>query len=141
MAGGLSGVVQGGKPYLQPGKMRHKVQIVQPSLIQDAAGGWNVRQNTVLLTTWASIEPLTASEKFAAHEFTSNVSHKIWLRDPRSALPSGVTASMQIFFDNRVFQIEGPLRPHEISYAICLMCVEIDQSKNEGGIAPPESSL
>src|ERR1035437_4828896 len=138
---GLSGVVGGGKPYLQPGKMRHRVQIVEPTLTQDSMGGWSADQNIVLLTTWASIEPLTAAEKFAAHEFSSNVSHKIWIRDPRSALPGGISSNMQVWYDQRQFQVEGPLRPHEIPYAICLMCIDIDKSKNQKTNSPKEGSL
>ena len=136
---GLTGVVQANKPYLQPGKMRHLVQIVVPTLAQDSMGGWSVNVNKVLLKTWASIDPLTASEKFAAHEFSNNVSHKIWIRDPRSALPE-ITTNMQVWFSTRQFQVEGVLKPTEVSYAICLMCVEIDQSKNQT-TTPAENTL
>ena len=138
---GLSGVVQSNKPLLQAGKMRHRIQIVEPTLTQDSMGGWSVNDNVVLLTTWASIDPLTAAEKFAAHEFSESVSHKVWIRDPRSALPGGIGSNMQVWFDTRQFQIVGVLRPTEVSYAICLMCVEINQSKNQTTASPSESSI
>lgn len=137
---GLSGVVQGGKPYLQSGKLRHRIQIVYTTPGQDSMGGWSVNTNTVLLTTWASVEPLTSAEKFAAHEFSNEVSHKIWLRNPRSAASQKITASMQVWFNKLQFQIVGVIRPTESSYGICLMCVEVDESKNQV-VTPAESTL
>ena len=138
---GLTGVVQASKTQTLIGRLRHRIQLVQTTNSQDDTGGWNASSNTVLLTTWASIEALSASEKFAAHEFVSQVTHKIWIRHPRNSLGVRVTADQQIWFNQRTFQIEGVLNPVERKDMLCLMCIEIDDSSNQASASSAESSL
>lgn len=132
----MSGVIQGGKVALVSGRLRHKIQIVQPVRTQDSTGGWNVNTNNPIYSCWASIEALSASEKWAAHEFASMVTHKVIIRHPRSAI-SGVTSldgidtTMQVWFNTRQFQIMGKMIPDERWDAVILMCAEIDNSLNQ----------
>lgn len=137
----FEGVIQSGKVYLQKGRLRHRVQIVQPTLSQDTTGGWNINSNDLILTTWASIEALTASEKFAAKQFASQVSHRVIIRNPRSAVPQGISAKMQVWYNGRQFQIEGVLNPDERPDALVLVCMELNDSVEQSSGSPAESSL
>lgn len=142
----FQGVVQGGRVIQRAGRYRHRVQLVKPTLVQNGAGGWDIRSNTVVATLWASIEALTAMEKFAAHEFASSVTHKIWIRHPRSLIDptgntSGVTANMQIWYGTRQFQISAVLNPDERPDALLLMATEINDSVQQLTASPPESAL
>lgn len=137
----LKQVPQSGSPIFQSGKLRHRVQIVKPTLAQDTTGGWTVNQDTIVLECWATIEALTGVEKFAAHEFTSNVTHSIWIRHPRSAIPGGIQAKMQVWFDTRQFQVESVLNPDERNKMLQLLCVEVNDSQQQPTISPAESTI
>lgn len=136
----FSGYVQSAKPDLLAGRLRHRIQIVQPTLNQDTTGGFDLRSDNVVLACWASIEAITGVEKFAAHEFTSNISHKVWIRHPRSSAPP-ITANMQVWFNTRQFQIESVLNPDERKKVLCLLCLELDDSQNQATASQPESAL
>jgi head-tail adaptor len=62
------------------GRLRHKIDIVNVSSVQDSTGGQSLSANVVYANVWASIEALTGTEKFAAHEFVSQVSHQCVIR-------------------------------------------------------------
>jgi SPP1 family predicted phage head-tail adaptor len=122
-------VQQGYTPVLMPGRMRHRIKILQPTLQQDTTGGLNVNQNAVVATTWASIEAMSAQEKFAAHEFITEVSHKIIIRWRR-----GITAKMRVLMSSnqhkRLFLIESVLNPDERNKSLALYCIEIFDDAN-----------
>lgn len=113
---------------LECGKMRHRIQIVQPSGVQDSFGGvtpadpsdWNV-----LLTCWAKIETPSARDVAAAGTFVSTISHKITIRDPRSQITGSINQSMQVWFKGRVFIIQGVWSPDETNKMFYLMCTEV----------------
>lgn len=137
----LKQVPQSGSPVFQSGKLRHRVQIVKPTLAQDTTGGWTANKDTLVLECWATIEALTGVEKFAAHEFTSNVTHSIWIRHPRSAVPGGIQAKMQVWFDTRQFQVESVLNPDERNKMLQLLCVEVNDSQQQPTLSPAESTI
>lgn len=127
----LRGIMQGAPPVLQAGKLRHRATFVVPSVTQDSTGGWGVNVVTPVYTCWATIEAMTASDKFAAHEFASVSTHFIYIRHPRSSVIGGITAKMQVQYNGRQFQVTGVLNPNEVKKALCLTCVEIDDSANQ----------
>src|SRR5208282_202757 len=97
---GFKTVPQSNSPVLQAGKFRHRLQIVLPTTAQDTAGGIDINANTIVKTTWGTIEALSGQEKFAAHEFVSQVTHAIYLRfDPNIVF----TSAMQVWFNTRQF--------------------------------------
>jgi head-tail adaptor len=73
-------VVQKRSPVLFAGRLRHRIDIVQLSSAQDSTGGLNVSADVIYAGMWASIEALSGTEKFAAHEFVSQVSHQVVIR-------------------------------------------------------------
>lgn len=71
-------------------------------------------------TVYASIEPLSGREYFAAQQAQSDVTHRVVLR----YIP-GVTAKHRIVFGDRVFDIAAPPRNvGERGIELELQCVE-----------------
>jgi head-tail adaptor len=188
-------VIQRQTPVLQVGRLRHKIDIAAPTGAQDSTGGFTPGDGAVYVNCWASIEALTGVEKFAAHEFVSQVSHQIVIRyigpapqwnptynyitgaltlDPNGNLqqaqndglsgatqptwnptlggttadgdPStgiswknlgttfprtGVTSQMVVWFQGRNFQIESVLNPDERNKMLILLCIEINDSRQQ----------
>lgn len=73
-------IVQRRTPTLFAGRLRHRIDIVQVSSVQDSTGGFNLSNDLVYANVWASIEALSGTEKFAAHEFVSQVTHQVVIR-------------------------------------------------------------
>lgn len=177
------------------GRLRHVIAIVQPLAMQDSAGGFNTANAIVYAEVWASIEALTGTEKFAAHEFISQVTHQVVIRyigpapswqplfnyqqnalildtngnlqqaqsaglsgsaapvwnttlggytndgNPSTGLTwlnlgaplprTGIVAGMLVWFQGRVFQIEGVLNPDERNKVLVLTCIEINDSRQQ----------
>jgi head-tail adaptor len=67
-------------PTLNTGRLRNKISLVKVSSQQDSMGGQNISINVLYANVWASVEALNGSDKFAAHEFVSEVSHQIVIR-------------------------------------------------------------
>jgi SPP1 family predicted phage head-tail adaptor len=126
-------IMQGNSPVLQSGKLRHRIMVVSPSTSFDSMGGPIAGDSTTVGTFWASIEALTGTEKFAAHEFVSQVSHSIVLR-----YQPGITflAKMIVWYNGRTFQVESILNPDERNKIIQLLCIEINNSTQQ----PPTPS-
>jgi SPP1 family predicted phage head-tail adaptor len=121
-------VPQTNSPILQAGKLRHRIQIVQPDTTQDSAGGVSQADVKVLCTTWASIQALTGTEKFAAHEFISQVTHAIYMRYRTDFT---VDASMNVLYNTRTFKVEAVLDPDERRKMLQLLCIEINDSAQD----------
>jgi head-tail adaptor len=73
-------IIQKRTPTLFAGRLRHKIDLVKVSNVQDSTGGFNLSIDVVYANVWASIEALSGMEKFAAHEFISQVSHQVVIR-------------------------------------------------------------
>jgi len=65
---------------LQAGRLRHRIDIVKVSPVQDSAGGINLSQVIVFANVWASVEALSGMETFAAQTQVSASSHQIIIR-------------------------------------------------------------
>ena len=119
---------------INPGELRHRIQIAAPSGTQDSMGGVspNTTQYTVIRTCWASIEAWTGSSTLAAGQYTSETSHWIVIRHPRD-LTQMPYANCYIWWGGRTFIIEAVLNPTEQTKLLVLVCSEINDSKQ---IAP-----
>lgn len=113
---------------IRAGELRHRIQLVKPTLVQDASGGIEEDQASVTATVWASVEALTGRELYAAQQKVSEVTHKITIR-----YMSGITAKLNVRFDNREFQIEAVQNPDERRKMLLLLCIERDSSAREQG--------
>jgi SPP1 family predicted phage head-tail adaptor len=126
-------ILQATTPIFQAGKLRHRVQIMKLNTTTDTAGGDPLSNVTLVREVWATIEALSGTEKFAAHEFTSQVSHSVYIRYQPDLR---IDASMQVYFPDmlisptivRKFQIEAVLNPDERRKVLQLLCVEINDS-------------
>jgi hypothetical protein len=45
---------------------------------------------------------------------------------------AGVVANCQVLFGTRTFQIQAVLNPNEITKKLILLCVEVNDSKQQG---------
>jgi SPP1 family predicted phage head-tail adaptor len=108
------------------GKLRQKIDILQPTGVQDSAGGISLADYTVLATVWASIEPTGGTETLAAGSETSVVTHRIEIR-----YIAGLNASMQVGFSGRKFQITAVENPDERTKKLYLQVVELNDSRQQ----------
>lgn len=101
---------------------------MKPSLAQDTAGGWQIDKNNLFATVWAKVEALTGRELEAAQQKVSEVTHRITIR-----WLAGVKSNMNVWFDNRQFQIQDVENPDERHKLLMLLCIERDDSAQEQG--------
>jgi|SRR5215469_12250413 len=124
-------IIQHRTPTVFSGRLRHKIDIVQPTDHQDSTGGFDISQNTIYANVWASVEALNGTDKFAAHEFLSQVSHQVVIQ----YLPC-INSGMQVWFQGRQFQIEAVLNPDERPKSLILLCIEINDSLQQNPNLP-----
>jgi head-tail adaptor len=70
---------------------------------------------------------MTGRDAVAAQSFSSIATHQISIR-----YMAGVVANCQVLFGARTFQIEAVLNPNELTKKLILLCVEINDSKQQG---------
>lgn len=121
----LGPLQQIGTPIFLTGRLRHRIKIVQPTLAQDSTGGVDVRDDAVVGEAWATVEALSASDKFAAHEFVAQVSHKVIMR-----WRPGITSKMRIVWRGKLLLVEGVLDPDGRRKMLILMCIELFDNSN-----------
>jgi head-tail adaptor len=70
---------------LEAGKLRHRIDIVKVSPLQDSTGGVNFSVDVVYANVWASVEAAGGSETMGAQSEVSVVTHQIVIRYIRGA--------------------------------------------------------
>ena len=100
------------------GKLRHQISLLKPIIVKDALGQ-EVEKLEMEKTVWASIEPLSGKEYFAAKQVNSEVNFKITIRYIDSLLPHWV-----VQFGQHVFNIEGIINLEERNKFLQLLCSE-----------------
>jgi SPP1 family predicted phage head-tail adaptor len=119
---------------LEAAKLRHRIDIVEVNPAQDSTGGIDLSNNILVATVWASVEPLTGSETLAAGSQMTVNTYQVLIRfldDPSTGLVA-VTAANQIQWQGRQFQITNVQNPDGRKKMLCLTCVEIDGSSQQG---------
>ena len=100
------------------GSLRHQIVLQKKMITKDA-----LKQQTESWTdfayVWASIEPLSGREYFAAQQINAEVSTRIIIR----YLP-GMTAEARAGFDSRIFEVLSVINPEERCESLILMCRE-----------------
>lgn len=112
---------------MMAGRLRHKVTIerlVAGSPQQFGTGEPDDAWTAYLSDIWATVEPLSGRELFAAQEHLAEVSTRVRLR-----YRDGITAQMRVVFEGRYYNvgavIDRELRHRELE----LLCTE---GANEG---------
>jgi len=86
---------------MEPGKLRHKVDIEQAQITRDKLGGEG-KHWVVCATVWADIQPLRGTEALVAQQVKATLSHKVRLRyDLR------IIMGCRIKYGSRTFQINS----------------------------------
>ena len=106
---------------MRGGQLRHRVTLPSPSGTRDAVGERSTTWTNVA-TVWASVEPLSTSERHIAAQAHAFVSHRVTLRyEPPVA---SVDASWRVLFGERVLTIEGVRNLNERNVTLELVCTE-----------------
>ncbi len=181
---------------LQAGKLRHRIDLVKVSNVQDSTGGFNKSADVLYANVWSSVEALSGMETLVLESQASLVTHQVIIRyigaapswqanteypvgylcedsngnlqqaqsaglsgpfapqpwngvagsftadgDPSTGIEwknlgvappyTGVTSALQVWFNGRQFQITSVQNPDERNKMLCLMCVEINDSRQQ----------
>lgn len=104
---------------MQAGKLRHRVTIQEPVV---ARNGFNEAITTwvTVATVWASVEPISGREFFAAEHVQSEITHRIRVR-----YRAGIAPTMRVVFNGRYLMIESVINYGERNTDLQLMCREM----------------
>lgn len=104
---------------MQAGKLRHRITIQEPVV---ARNGFNEAITTwsAVATVWASVEPLSGREFFAAEHVQSEITHRIRVR-----YRAGIAPTMRVVFNGRYLMIESVINYGERNTDLQLMCREM----------------
>lgn len=103
---------------MRAGQLRHRVTIQEPV---EARNGYNEAITTwaPVATVWASVEPLSGREFFAAEHVQSEITHRVRLR-----WRPGIAPTMRVLFGGRHLMIEAVINYRELGTEMHLMCRE-----------------
>jgi head-tail adaptor len=65
---------------LEAGKLRHRIDIVKVSPVQDSTGGINLSEDVIFAQVWASVEAVSGAEQPAAGSENSVTTHQVIIR-------------------------------------------------------------
>jgi SPP1 family predicted phage head-tail adaptor len=107
---------------MRAGELKHRIDIQEPAAeVQDSAGQVISGFETVI-TLLASIEQLSARERFVEAQRLATATHRIVVRyTPALDL---LNASWRVLFGERVFQILGHSNVKERNRDVELLCEE-----------------
>lgn len=101
------------------GKLRHWITIQSYTPTRDSFGA-EVEHWQDVMKVWASVEPLTGKEYFAAQEVNAEVSVKVIMR-----YSPGIQPEMRVIFGARVFEILAVMNTEERNKQLILLCKEV----------------
>lgn len=108
---------------IDPGKMRHRITFQTFTGEQDAYGDPLQADDSNwvdVVSLWASIDPISGREFYAAEQRQSEVSHKI-----RCRYYPGLTTAMRIKSGKRIFEIAAKIDWEERHESLLIMCKEL----------------
>lgn len=105
-------------PAFNPANFRHRIEIQSLSLTPNDSGG-QVETWSTFATVWASLTPKIVKEVNFAERIEPRIDHEIRMR-----YIAGVTATMRILFDSRIFEIKSIIIPNEIKEFLMLVTTE-----------------
>lgn len=104
------------------GKLRHRITLQEYTSSRDSFGA-EVETWSDTATVWASIEPLSGREYFAAQQVNAEISTKITLRYRSSVKPT-----MRVLYEGRVYEILSVINAGERNRELILICKEVPGS-------------
>lgn len=108
---------------IEPGELRHSIQIQQQTATQSASGA--PRQDwSKVLSTRAKISTASSREVYQAAQFTEQVTHVVTIRWPGASV--AIQGGMQVLFGSRVFKIQAVENVEERNRVLRLRCLEIN---------------
>lgn len=99
---------------MDPGKLNHRITF-QIQNLDSEEEEWND-----IVTTWASINPISGREYYQAETINSDLTHKVRLRYRK-----GITPDMRILYKYRIFNIVSVINEYEKNAILQLMCREL----------------
>jgi SPP1 family predicted phage head-tail adaptor len=94
---------------INPGELRHRVQLQLGTSTQDAVGQ-KKKSWTTVWTCWAGIRSLTQREIAQQHQVTAQSTHEIKMRYTNQV---SVMAGMRFLFGSQVYMIQGVSNPDQ----------------------------
>lgn len=101
------------------GELRHRITIQENISAKDSFGA-DTPNWTDVATVWASIEPLSGKEFFAAQQINAEINTKIIMR-----YRTGIKPEMRATFKDRVFDILSVINDNERNISLVLMAKEV----------------
>lgn len=99
---------------MDPGKLNHRITF-QIQNLDSEEEEWND-----IVTTCASINPISGREYYQAETINSDLTHKVRLRYRK-----GITPDMRILYKDRIFNIVSVINEYEKNAILQLMCREL----------------
>lgn len=105
---------------MRAGRLRHRVTVQRATDSIDQYGDQTPTW-TALGTVWASVEPLSGREYFAAAQMQSEINARVTLR-PISGVT--ITPKDRVKFGTRYFDVQSVINLEERGRELQLLCVE-----------------
>lgn len=104
---------------MQIGELNKRVTLQYQTRVSDGMGGFTIVWNDAA-TVFASIWPISASERIQSEKVAGEITHRIRIRHRRN-----IRTSWRIKFGERYFNISGPpINPNERNEYLELLCKE-----------------
>lgn len=105
-------------PAFNPANFRHRIVIETVTLTPNDSGGQDTVWST-FTTVWASLTPKIVKEVNFAERIEPRIDHEIRMR-----YVAGITPTMRISFDSRIFEIKAIIIPDEVKEFLMLVTTE-----------------
>lgn len=103
---------------MRGGHLRHSVTLQERTTDQDETGA-QIETWADVATVWGAVEPLSGRELFTAQQVKAEVTAQITIR-----YRSGISATMRIVFEGRLYNILAVIDPEERHRELQLLCSE-----------------
>lgn len=120
----MAGRLQLDPLVLNPGELRHNIQIQVQSNAPDPVTGAPAEGWATILSALAEIRTATMRELYQAEQFSAQVSHIITIRWPGSGYV--IQGGQQVLFGSRVFKLQTVDNVMERNRVLRLQCLEIN---------------
>lgn len=104
---------------MNAGTLKHRLTILIPYQLYNWGGGGTISWITYA-TVWGEIIPLRGKERFDDDKIKADISHVIKIRYKK-----GITPSMRITFNDRIFDIKNILNKKEEDRELQIECLEV----------------